>query len=109
MIEIILTGIVSVITAILAFILKNVISENHKLKQEKSAEEKTTFNALKNGLKCLLRSQLMEYHNKFTEAKNITPTDYENWMQMYASYKDLGGNGMITHMADDIEKLKMDK
>ena len=109
MIEIILTGIVSVVAAILAFVLQNVIQENRWLKQEKSFEEKATFGALKDGLKCLLRSQLMEYHNKYVEAKHISATDYENWMQMYTSYNELGGNGMITHMADDIENLKMDK
>lgn len=108
MIEIILTGVVSVVAAVLAFILQNVIRENHRLKKEKSTEEKVTFEALKNGVKCLLRSKLMEYHDIYVEAKHITSTEYENWMQMYASYRDLGGNGMITHMAEDIKNLKMD-
>ena len=109
MTEIILTGVVSVIAAVLAFILQNVIRENHRLKKEKSTEEKVTFDALKNGVKCLLRSKLMEYHDMYIDAKHITSTEYENWTHMYDSYKDLGGNGMITHMAEDIEDLKMDK
>lgn len=109
MTEIILTGIVSVIAAVLAFILQNVLRENHRLKKEKSADEKATLEALKNGVRCLLRSKLMELHDIYVEAKRITPTEYENWTRMYASYKSLGGNGMITHMADDIEELKMDK
>ena len=109
MISIILTGIVSLISAVLTFILQNVIRENNKLKKEKSEEEKITFDALKGGVKCLLRSKLMEYHNIYVEAGHISPTEYENWIQMYESYHNLGGNGMITHMTEDIEGLKIDK
>lgn len=108
MIELIFSGIVSVIAAVLAFVLQNVIRENHRLKKEKSDTEKATLEALKNGVRCLLRSKLMELHDIYIEAKRITPTEYENWTRMYESYKALGGNGMITHMADDIEDLKMD-
>lgn len=109
MIEAIVTGIMSLLSAVLAFVLKNKIRENRELKKEKDAEEKLTFDALKNGVKCLLRSKLMEYHDIYVDAKHVTSTEYENWTQMYASYHDLGGNGMITHMAEDIEELKMDK
>lgn len=109
MIEIIFSGVVSLVAAILAFILQNVIRENHRLKKEKSEEEKATLGALKNGVRCLLRSKLMELHDIYVEAKRISPTEYENWTRMYASYRALGGNGMITHMAEDIEELKMDK
>ena len=108
MIEIIHTIIVSVVAAVLAFILQNVIRENHLLKKEKNEFEKATLDALKKGVRCLLRSKLMELHDIYVEVKLITPTEYENWTRMYASYKALGGNGMITHMADDIEGLKMD-
>lgn len=109
MIDIIFSGVVSLVAAILAFILQNVIRENHRLKKEKSEEEKATLSALKNGVRCLLRSKLMELHDIYVEAKRISPTEYENWTRMYASYRALGGNGMITHMAEDIEELKMDK
>ena len=109
MIEIVFSGIVSVVAAVLGFLLKSSIKENHRLKQEKSEEEKKTLTALKDGVKCLLRSKLMEYHDIYVEEKHITSTEYENWTQMYKAYHDLHGNGMITHMAEDIEDLKMDK
>ena len=109
MIEIILTGIVSLVAAVLTFVLQNVIRENYRLRKEKSEDETKTLSALQDGVKCLLRSKLMEYHDIYVENKHITSTEYENWIQMYAAYHDLHGNGMITHMAEDIEDLKMDK
>lgn len=108
MIEIILTGVMTVVSAVLAFVLKNKIQENRNLKKEKIEDEAKTLEALKGGVKCLLRSKLMEYHDIYVEVKHITPTEYENWTQMYKAYHDLHGNGMITHMAEDIEELKMD-
>lgn len=109
MIEIVFSGFVSVVATVLGFLLKNSIRENRQLRKEKSEEEKITVDALKNGVKCLLRSKLMEYHDIYVDQKHISATEYENWTQMYASYHDLGGNGMITHMAEDIEELKMNK
>ena len=50
----------------------------------------------------------MELHDIYVETKRVSPTEYDNWTRMYESYKALEGNGMITHMADDIEDLKMD-
>lgn len=109
MIATILAGVVSLISAVLTFVLQNVIRENRQLRKEKSENDKLTFDSLKGGVKCLLRSKLMEYHDKYTNLKRISPTEYENWMQMYNAYHNLGGNGMITHMAEDIKELKMDK
>ena len=109
MIEIVFSGIVSIAATVLGFLLKNSIRENRQLRKEKSEKEEKTVDALKNGVKCLLRSKLMEYHDIYVNQKHISPTEYENWTQMYDSYHDLGGNGMITHMAEDIEDLKMDK
>lgn len=104
----IISGIVSVIAGVLVFLLQGAIRENHRLRKEKNEFEEASRKALKNGVKCLLRSKLMELHDLYVIDKHITSTEYENWMQMYASYRDLGGNGMITHMADDIKELKMD-
>ena len=108
MIGYIISGVVSIIAGVLVFLLKNAIQENRRLKKEKNDAEEASRKALRNGVKCLLRSKLMELHDIYMGAKLITPTEYENWTRMYASYKDLGGNGMVTHMAEDIEKRKMD-
>lgn len=109
MIAIVFSGVMSLVVAILSFVLQDSIRENRKLKKKQTEEEQTTFNALKDGVKCLLRSKLMEYHDVYVEAKHVSSTEYENWTQMYDSYHKLGGNGMITHMTEDIEELKMDK
>ena len=57
----------------------------------------------------LLRVQLIEYHSKYTKRGNIPSYAYENFNEMYSAYHDLGGNGMVTHMKEEIDQLHFNK
>ena len=58
------------------------------------------FRKIADGVKCLLRSKMLEtyYHNKDT--KTIRQYEKENFVLLYAAYKALKGNSFI----DDINK-----
>ena len=99
---------VSLTSTTLAFVLQSVWKENKKLKQEKEAQTRQRENALENGVVCLLRVKLIEYHSKYMDMKHITSHGLQNWLQMYKAYKALGGNGMIDHMKMEIEDLHID-
>lgn len=105
--SIIYSGLVSVAVAMLTFILQSLMRENRRLKLERDKMEDERNKALENGVVCLLRVKLIEYHIKYMDEGKISTHGYENWDQMYKAYTALGGNGMITHMKDDIEELKM--
>ena len=55
----------------------------------------------------LLRVQLIDYHDKYMEKGEIPSYAYENFCEMYDAYHSLGGNGMITKMHDEIERLHL--
>ena len=59
------------------------------------------------GIMLLLRVQLIEYHNKYTEREEIPSHAYQNFIEMYEAYHALGGNGMITKMKEEIEELHL--
>lgn len=101
----IFSALASLAVAILAFLLQSFIKENRELKKHKDEEEQNKEKAIENGVVCLLRVKMIEYHTKYIEAGAISSHGYENWMMMYAAYKQLGGNGMIEHMKDEIEEL----
>lgn len=61
------------------------------------------------GTMLLLRVQMIEYHDKYMALGYIPSYVYENFCEMYEAYHRLGGNGMITHMRDDINKLEIRK
>lgn len=104
----IITIAISVTSAMLIFILQSVMKENHRLKQEKEAQEKQKETALENGVVCLLRVKLIEYHEKYMTLGYISSHGLQNWLKMYEAYKSLGGNGMIDHMKAEIEELHIE-
>ena len=74
------------------------------LKQRKKNED-----ANSKGTMLLLRVQLIEYHDRYMALGHIPSYAYENFVEMYDAYHDLGGNGMVTHMYEEVKKLEIRK
>lgn len=74
------------------------------LKQQKKSRD-----ANSKGTMLLLRVQLIEYHDKYMKKGSIPSYAYENFEEMYDAYHELGGNGMVTHMYEEVKKLEMKK
>ena len=71
--------------------------------------QKKDRDANSKGTMLLLRVQLIEYHAKYTSLGEIPSYAYENFVEMYEAYHELGGNGMITKMKEEIEELHLKK
>ena len=69
--------------------------------------QKKDRDANSKGTMLLLRVQLIEYHDKFTQLGNIPSYAYQNFCEMYEAYHELGGNGMVTKMKQEIEELHL--
>lgn len=67
--------------------------------------QKKDRDANSKGTMLLLRVQLIEYHEKWTERDYITKHGLENFIEMYDAYHSLGGNGMVTKLLEEIKKL----
>ncbi len=109
MTQYIITISLSVISGVLVAIVKHLMDEITKLRKEKSEEEHAKSEALCNGVLQLLKIQIIEYHDKYMCGENIPPYVYGNFDAMYKAYKALGGNGVITRMKEDIDKLRVGK
>lgn len=101
------TVVMSLVSGILLYICKGLIDENKKIKKLQTEEEQKIRTAVIQAVVQLLRIQLCEYHDKYMEVGEIPTYVYDNWTRMYQQYKSLGGNGMVTHMNEDIESLHM--
>lgn len=72
-------------------------------------QQKKTRDANSQGTMLLLRVQLIEYHDKYIKKGFIPSYAYENFDEMYKAYHKLGGNGMVTHMKEEIDQLHFNK
>lgn len=61
--------------------------------------------ALQDGVQSLLRNQLIEYHDKYTERGYCPIYAKESARRSYEAYHELGGNGVITKLYNDIMAL----
>ena len=68
-------------------------------------ERKKDRGALEKGMMLLLRAKLIEYHKEWTDRWYITTHGIQNFLEMYDVYHSLGGNGMVTHLKEEVEKL----
>ena len=60
-----------------------------------------------NGVKCQLRSEMLQiyYHN--CDAGIIRQYEYENFVQLYEAYKELKGNSFVDKIYEEVHKWKI--
>lgn len=71
--------------------------------------QKKDRDANSKGTMLLLRVQLIEYHDRYMAKGDIPSYAYQNFVEMYEAYHQLGGNGMITKMYEEIRELHLKK
>ena len=74
------------------------------LKRQKKGRDENS-----RGTMLLLRVQLIEYHDRYMSLGSIPSYAYENFCEMYEAYHELGGNGMVTKMYEEIQELHIGK
>lgn len=59
-------------------------------------------NKQREGMKCLLRGRMLNVYYKNKGSEKIRQYEYENFVAYYESYKALGGNSFIEHIAKEV-------
>ena len=72
-------------------------------------DQKKERDANARGTMLLLRVQLIEYHDKYVSLGSIPSYAYKNFCDMYDAYHDLGGNGMIEKMRQEIDNIHLER
>ena len=91
--------ILSIYSIILPILVGYIIKLLKDQKKERDANARGTM--------LLLRVQLIEYHDRYVTAGNIPSYAYSNFCDMYKAYHDLGGNGMVEKMKEEIQDLHL--
>ena len=61
--------------------------------------------AMQEGVKCLLRGKLIDYHDTYTERGYCPIYVKESARRSYEAYHALGGNGVVTKLFTDLMAL----
>ena len=81
------------------------LKEQRKTAENNRRAEDEKRDAISRGAMLLLRVQLIEYHEKWMQRGYVTKHGIQNFIEMYNTYHSLGGNGMVTHLLEEVSEL----
>lgn len=55
------------------------------------------------GVKCLLRSEMLQIYYRHKDTGKIRQYEYENFIELYNGYKSLGGNSFIEKIYKEVQ------
>lgn len=59
------------------------------------------------GVKCQLRSDMLQIYYRHVDSKTIRQYEYENFVMLYEAYKALGGNSFIDKIYAEVKTWKI--
>ena len=71
--------------------------------RKKAAAEQTA----EDGVKCLLRSDMLRIYYKCREARQVRQFEFQNFMLEYQAYKAMGGNTFMDHIKQEVEEWEV--
>ena len=74
------------------------------LKKRQDEQDKKN-RAIENGVQALLRNELIRRYREYESKGEISIIDKENVEHMFEEYKNLGGNGTVAKMYEDLLEL----
>ena len=87
----------TIVCGIFTFLFKKLINKQ-KMESEKQK-------AIENGVQALLRNELVRRYREYESKGEITILDKENIEHMFCEYKNLGGNGTVAKMYEEMLSL----
>lgn len=63
--------------------------------------------ALREGQRCLLRSEIVRLYYRHNDKNQLREYEYKNLTQCYEAYKALGGNSFIDHIYAEMQKWEI--
>lgn len=99
-IEQIIFNLITCVMSLLAGALFAIIKS--KMKSDKRVDD-----AIKNGLRCLLREEIIRICDRCLERGSVNIHSLESLDDLLEQYSALGGNGMAKKLIEDVKKLEI--
>ena len=107
MFEFIIKYWIEVIFALIVGIISYVFKKIYSIYKTKMENLSVRQQAVEQGVQALLRNELIRRYREYELKQEITIIDKENIEHMYNEYKNLGGNGTVAKMYEDLMNLEI--
>lgn len=97
---------INILQIILSYLLPTILGGVVGFISTKLKKNKKKDLAIEQGVQALLRNEIIRRYREFESKGEISILDKENLEEMFEQYKNLGGNGTVKKMMDDLLNLK---
>ena len=98
-------GNIDVIRIILNYFIPLILGTSIGIVSTKLKKNKKKDEAIEEGVQALLRNELVRRYREYESKGEISILDKENIEAMYTQYKNLGGNGTVKKLMEDMLEL----
>lgn len=96
----------NILQMILSYLLPTLLGGIVGFVSTKFKKNKKKDLAIEQGVQALLRNEIIRRYREFESKGEISILDKENLEEMFVQYKNLGGNGTVKKMMDELLNLK---
>lgn len=96
----------NILQMILSYLLPTILGGIVGFVSTKFKKNKKKDLAIEQGVQALLRNEIIRRYREFESKGEISILDQENLDEMFEQYKNLGGNGTVKKMMNDLYELK---
>ena len=97
---------IDILKIVLSYIIPTILGSLIGFLSTKLKKNKEKDMAIETGVQALLRNEIIRRYREFGSKGEISILDKENLEEMFVQYKNLGGNGTVKKMMDDLLNLK---
>ena len=98
---------INILQIVLSYLLPTILGGVVGFISTKLKKNKKKDLAIEQGVQALLRNEIIRRYREFETKGEISILDKENLEEMFEQYKNLGGNGTVKKMMDDLLNLKI--
>lgn len=98
--EVILMILQAIITILVGY-----VGVKLKMHEKSKEREKLEQEAIRNGIRAVLRDRIVQAYNHFSRQGKIKIEELGNISNMYVAYHNLGGNGVVTSIYNKVLKI----
>ena len=96
----------NIIQIVLSYLIPTLLGAGLGFISTKFKKNKKKDLAIEQGVQALLRNEIIRRYREFETKGEISILDKENLEEMFEQYKNLGGNGTVKKMMDELLNLK---
>lgn len=96
----------NILQMILSYLIPTILGAILGFIATKFKKNKKKDLAIEQGVQALLRNEIIRRYREFETKGEISILDQENLDEMFVQYQNLGGNGTVKKMMNDLYELK---